>query len=133
VAAGLLFPHAAQAVQIIRRTRRLDGRAWRRETAYAITSLTAQDAQPAQLAGWIRGHWKIENQLHWVRDVTYAEDASQARTGTGPHVMASLRNLAISTHRLAGATNIAAALRHTARRPDQAIGMITGNAGTTLQ
>jgi predicted transposase YbfD/YdcC len=124
VKAGLGFPHAAQAIQVTRRTRRRDGK-WHQETAYAIISLPAEHAQPAQLAAWIRGHWKIENQLHWVRDVTYGEDASPSRTGTGAHVMASLRNLAIGLHRLAGATNIAAALRHTARRPDLAIKMIT--------
>ena len=56
-----------------------------------------------------------DNGLHWVRDVTFAEDLSQVRTGAAPQVMASLRNLAISLHRLAGATNIAAALRHHAR------------------
>jgi predicted transposase YbfD/YdcC len=56
-----------------------------------------------------------DNALHWVRDVTFAEDLSQVRTGHAPQVMASLRNLAISLHRLAGATNIAKALRHHAR------------------
>ena len=56
-----------------------------------------------------------DNGLHWVRDVTFAEDLSQIRTGAAPQVMASLRNLVISLHRLAGATNIAAALRHHAR------------------
>jgi predicted transposase YbfD/YdcC len=132
-AGGLLFPHAAQAIQIVRHRRRLAGGRWRRETVYAITSLPAEHAQPAQLAGWIRSHWKIENQLHWVRDVTFAEDASQARTGAGPHVMASLRNLAISVHRLAGETNIAAALRRTARRPERLIEMITRKEITTLQ
>jgi hypothetical protein len=69
-------------------------------------------------AGWqgrVRGHWQIENGLHWVRDVTYAEDLSQIRAGAGPQVMATLRNLAICLHRLAGATNIAAALRHHSR------------------
>ena len=53
--------------------------------------------------------------MHWVRDVTFAEDLSQVRTGHAPQVMASLRNLVISLHRLAGATNIAAALRHHSR------------------
>ena len=72
--------------------------------------------RPDELAAWIRGHWQIENALHWVRDVTFAEDLSQVRTGTAPQVMASFRNLAISLHRLAGATNIAAALRHHARK-----------------
>jgi hypothetical protein len=61
----------------------------------------------------------VENKLHWVRDVTFDEDRSQIRTGTGPRVMASLRNLAITVLRLAGFTNIAAALRHHARRSDR--------------
>jgi hypothetical protein len=56
-----------------------------------------------------------DNALHWVRDVTFAEDLSQVRTGHAPQVMASLRNLVISLHRLASATNIAKALRHHAR------------------
>jgi hypothetical protein len=52
-----------------------------------------------------------------VRDTTYREDASRARTGTAPRAMASLRNLAISTLRTAGHSSIAAALRHMARNP----------------
>lgn len=132
VPAGLAFPHAAQAIQVTRRTRRLKNKKWRTEVVYAICSLPAEHAQPAQLAAWIRDHWKIENQLHWVRDVTFGEDLSQARTGNGPHVMASLRNLAISLLRLAGTTNIAAALRRSARNPDRAIILATA-AITTSQ
>ncbi|AXE38835.1 hypothetical protein JS278_01672 [Acidipropionibacterium virtanenii] len=59
----------------------------------------------------------MENRLHWVRDVTFDEDRSQIRTGQGPHVMASLRNLAISIHRLTGATNMAQATRQAAWDP----------------
>jgi predicted transposase YbfD/YdcC len=117
VSAGLLFPHALQAIQITRRTRKLTEKKWRTETVYAITSLSAARATPTQLAAWIRGHWCIENRLHWVRDVTFDEDRSQIRTGDGPRVMATLRNLAISVLRLAGATNIAHALRHHAWDP----------------
>ncbi|MDQ6755087.1 MAG: hypothetical protein M3017_17225 [Actinomycetota bacterium] len=67
----------------------------------------------------------IENRLHWVRDVTYREDASQIRSGHGAHVMATFRNLAISIHRLAGATNIAKALR-TAMLDPQIARQLTG-------
>jgi hypothetical protein len=64
--------------------------------------------------------------LHWVRDVTFGEDASTARTGTGPHVMAALRNLVISILRLAGHASIAAGLRHAARDPARAFRLLTG-------
>jgi predicted transposase YbfD/YdcC len=119
VAAGLGFPHAAQAIQIIRRRRSRNGKRWSTETVYAITSLTATQVSPAELADVIRGHWTIEVRLHWVRDVVYDEDRSQIRTANGPRVMASLRNLAITVLRLTATTNIAAALRHHARRPDR--------------
>jgi predicted transposase YbfD/YdcC len=117
VSAGIVFPHARQAIQITRKTRRLKSKKWTTEIAYAVTSLTSEQATTAELARWVRGHWCIENRLHWVRDVTLDEDRSQIRTGNGPRVMASLRNLAISVLRLNGATNIAQALRHHAWNP----------------
>jgi hypothetical protein len=72
--------------------------------------------KPGRPADDLRGHWGIEA-LHHIRDVTYAEDASTARTGGLPRVMASLRNLAIGALRLTGHASIAAALRHNGRDP----------------
>src|SRR5829696_3629350 len=112
--AGLDFPHAVQALRITRRVRCLRSRRWRTVTVYAVTSLTATQASPARLADWIRGHWGIEV-LHHLRDVTFAEDASQVRTGAAPRTMASLRNLAIGILRARGRRDIAAALRYNAR------------------
>jgi Transposase DDE domain len=103
VAAGIAFHHAAQAIQI-RRRRPLNsrtGQRWSAETSYAVTSLAAHQATPAQIAAWIRGHWAIEA-VHHIRDVTYGEDASQIRTSNGPQVMAALRNLAIAIFKLPG-------------------------------
>ena len=71
------------------------------EVVYLITS--DRGADPATLAARVRGHWHIENKLHWVRDVTYQEDNSLVRTGNAPRVMATLRSLAISLLRLLGA------------------------------
>jgi predicted transposase YbfD/YdcC len=87
--AGLDFPHATQALRITRRVRPLAGRRWRTVTVYAVTSLTAAQASPARLADYVRGHWGIEA-LHHLRDTTFAEDASQVRTGTAARAMASL-------------------------------------------
>ena len=112
--AGLDFPHANQALRITRRVRPLTGSKWRTVTVYAVTNLHAAQAHPARLADWIRGHWAIEA-LHHIRDTTFAEDASQVRTGTAPRAMASLRNLTIGILHAHGHRNIAAALRRNAR------------------
>ncbi|MFL5795055.1 MAG: ISAs1 family transposase [Actinomycetota bacterium] len=113
------FPHAAQVVQVTRKRRALhtNTRRWQTVTAYAITSLPFAQASPARLADLIRGHWAIENGLHYIRDVTFAEDGSQVRTGTAPQVMACLRNLVIGVLSRAGPVNLAAALRHHSRDP----------------
>jgi hypothetical protein len=80
-----------------------------------VTRVT--QASPARIAGIIRGQWTIEDRLHWVRDLDWDEDRSQIRICNGPRIMASLRNLAVTILRLAGASSIAAALRYHARRP----------------
>jgi predicted transposase YbfD/YdcC len=115
---GEFFPHAAQAIKVVRRRRALGSRKWTTVTVYAITSLTAMQADPVLLARWLRGHWAIEA-LHWVRDVSFDEDRSQVHTSNGPQVMAALRNLVITALRLLGITNIAQALRHHARDPQR--------------
>jgi predicted transposase YbfD/YdcC len=122
---GIAFPHAQQAARIIR-TRTIDGKT-SRETAYLVTSLTAADAQPADLQKWARAEWLIENQVHNVRDVTFREDLHQARTGTGPAVMATLRNTAIGWHRINGASNIARANRRADRRSSDLIDAVTSS------
>jgi hypothetical protein len=111
------FPPPAQVLQVTRRVCDLATRKWHTVVVYAITSLSFQQARPARLADLIRRHWTIENGLHWVRDVTFAEDASQLRTGAAPQVMASSRNLAIGVLSRAGPVNLAAALRRHARDP----------------
>ena len=104
---AIKFPHARLAIQVIRRRKPLSSKKWHTETVYAITDLDYHQIRADELADALRGHWSIENRLHWVRDVTFAEDHSQIRTGNGPAVMAVLRNLVISLHRLAGTDNIA--------------------------
>jgi predicted transposase YbfD/YdcC len=114
------FAGAAQVAQV-RRTVTKKGKKTV-EVVYLITS--DRDAGPATLASWIRGHWHIENKLHWVRDVTYQEDKSLVRTGNAPRVMATLRGLAISLLRLDGHANIAAANRHHARDPQRTLKLL---------
>ena len=111
-------------LELQRHTTDLTGHTLRTEVAYGITSLTPTRAGPARLLRLLRGHWEIESTLHWVRDVTFDEDRSQVRTGHGPQVMASLRNLAISRLRVAGHRNIARGLRWAGRDPTRAFGLL---------
>lgn len=113
--AHLDYPHARQALQVVRWRRDLGTGRPTIERIYLVTSLPPGAATGSELAAWIRGHWLIENQLHHVRDRTFREDASKICTRHLPRVMAGLRNLAIGVHRQDGHTNIAAALRRTGR------------------
>ncbi|MCX5115312.1 transposase [Streptomyces sp. NBC_00378] len=99
VTRGLDFSHAAVTL----------------ERVYAVTDLTAEQADAPEIAHRVREHWGIENKIHHVRDTTFAEDASRVRTGTAPRAMAALRNLAIGALRLTGCDNIAAGLRKHSR------------------
>ena len=132
------LPGAAQVVQV-RRTRttkdrrsagkNADGSARRTtvEVVYLVCSLPMGQAQPEQVAAWVRGHWKLENRLHWVRDVVLDEDHHQLRTANGPENMAALRNLAISLIRLFHGPSacIASATRSLSRQPERAIKLLT--------
>ena len=112
------WPGLAQ-VCCVERTRRHRGRT-AVERAYAITSLPVERAD---VDIW-RGHWRIENKLHWVRDVVFGEDQSQVRTGSAPQLLAALRNLVLSMLRLNGVKNITAALRHNGWKPRETLTLI---------
>ena len=125
------FPSAKQMIMVVRERSTLKGQALGKpEIAFAITSLPRRKASPKKLARMLRGHWHIENRLHYVRDVTYREDLSRVRTGSGPRVMASLRNIAISVHRLRGETNIAHATRACCQKADRAFERLCGGTKT---
>jgi hypothetical protein len=108
------WPHVAQVGRLEREV--TAGGASTVEVQYLITSVPRERAGAATLLGWLRGHWTIENRLHYVRDVTMGEDANRTRVGSGPQALAALRNLAITTLRLDGVANIAAGLRRNAAR-----------------
>jgi len=121
VPAQVGFPYAEQVFELQRHTTDLGGRVLRTEVAYGVTSLAPERADAARLGVLVRGQWSIENRLHWVRDVVFAEDHSQVRTASGPQVLASVRNLVIGLLRLAGRASIARAVRWVGRNPARAL------------
>lgn len=105
-AADIDFPHIAQAACIRRTTLGPTGDCIRKEHAWPITSGPAPTLTAADLHTHVRGHWGIENKSHYPRDVTWREDAQQIYTGSGPQVLATLRNLALGLFRIKGINKI---------------------------
>ena len=92
---------------------------------YGITSLAPEQADAKRLAAIQRGHWGIENDLHWVRDVDLSEDASRILTGHAPQVMAIFRIVAISLLGLLAYDSPIEGLRHFAWNPAEAVAVVT--------
>jgi predicted transposase YbfD/YdcC len=111
------WPYLAQAFQVVRISRR--GRRRTREVRYGITSVPTTVATATQVLSWVRGHWQIENGLHYRRDVTLAEDASLVRRGQAPQVLATLNNFVCSVTAQAGVANLAAVQRSMAATFDR--------------
>jgi len=61
------------------------------EERYFISS---RALSAGEMLGFVRDHWKVENQLHWVLDVVFGEDSHQLQTGHGPANFTTLRKLA---------------------------------------
>ena len=118
------WPHLAQVFRVERRSILADGRV-REDVAYGVTSLPPTVADAERLLGLVRGHWGIENGLHYRRDVTLLEDRSQLRQGQAPQNLATLNNLVLGLVAGQGQTNVAAARRAYAAAPDQALALLT--------
>jgi len=119
------WPHAEQVFRIERRVRRLVDGKESNEVAYGITSLTSQEAPPAELLALVRRHWAIENSLHYCRDDTLREDRCTLRTGTAARAIAAINNLLLGLLRHGGVTNVPDARRRFAARLEEAWQLIS--------
>lgn len=129
---GIDFPNAAQILRVVRYRGGLDGQRTTKEVVFVITSLTAEQADVHALATLIRQHWHVENGIHYVRDVSFGEDRSHARTGNLPAVLACIRNTVIAALRLTGATTIPRARRWASQTPERIIGLFTTSANPVI-
>lgn len=111
------WPYLAQVFKLERRVTR--GQQISCEVRYGVTSLPAAVANAERLLTIARREWGIENGLHYRRDVSLDEDASQFRRGTGPQVMAALNNAVIGLVAPHGERNLAAIQRRFAYHFDR--------------
>ena len=98
---------------------------WKEAVRYGVTSLPATIANPERLLKLKRGHWTIENCLHYVKDVTMGEDQSTVHCENGPKIMAALRNTVVSLLRHAGFSTIAARMRYNSTHPQAALEVLS--------
>jgi predicted transposase YbfD/YdcC len=105
-ATGVDFPHIKQVACIRRNIYTTAGTWIRKEHAWIITSGDPSRISAADVHTYVRHHWRIENKSHYVRDTVWREDTQQIYTGSGPQVMATLRNLALGVLRLNGINTI---------------------------
>jgi len=121
-AVGIRWPGAAQ-VGRLERVRNVAGDVTSESTLF-VTSLPATAANAEALLELVRGHWGIENRLHFVRDVVLGEDACRVRSDHAPHVFAALRNTALNLLRGAGHERIASATRYFAAKAGEALALL---------
>lgn len=124
LAAYLDWPGAQQVRAIHRRVVTTKTGAVRAETVMGITSLLPTRAHARDLARSVRQHWHIENRSHWVRDVTFHEDAGRVRTIPIPQVRAALRNTVIGLLHAYGHTRILATLHDVQANPWDALSFL---------
>jgi predicted transposase YbfD/YdcC len=96
----------------------------RQETIYGVTSLSADQASPAQLLHMLRSYWKIENTLHYPRDVTLHEDHTRFKKPAAAHNMAIINNLVLSFLAKSNFSFVPSARRFFAAHPDQALALL---------
>jgi len=123
-ATGIDFPHIQQIACIRRNVFTPSGTWISKEHAWIATSGGSTDTTAADIHTHVRQHWGIENKSHYVRDTTWREDAQQAYTGSGPQVMATLRNLAAGLLRLNGFTKIKETTEWIARDRNRALPLL---------
>ena len=125
VSARLSWPYVSQAFRLQRTVTDCRTGQVREETAYGITSLAPLAAGPERLLAVARGHWSIENGLHYRRDVTFREDACRMKSHRAAQVLAVFNNLALGLLRTAGWQNLAAARRYYQAHLAEALALIT--------
>lgn len=119
----LNWPGVQQVFKLKRQTLIQVSGATRQEVVYGLTSLSPSDASPQRLLELIRGHWAIENGLHYRRDVTLGEDACRVGHWPSAQALATLNNLVLALL-IRHHPNAAKAQRHFAAHPDQALRLV---------
>jgi predicted transposase YbfD/YdcC len=117
------WPYAAQVFRLERRSVRIRDGLRMEKVTYGVTSLTAEEASPARLLQLVRGHWGIENKLHYRRDDTLHEDRCTLK-GQGAQAMAVINNLVLGLLHRSGVVNVPDARRYYEANLQEAVALV---------
>jgi predicted transposase YbfD/YdcC len=120
----LRWPHLEQVFRIEREVEEISTGKQRREVSYGVTSLRSEEASAARLMEIVRGHWAIENGLHYRKDKTLKEDACRLKRGEAAQVMAVINNLIVGLVLRQGMKNLAEARRRYSAYPLEALNLV---------
>jgi predicted transposase YbfD/YdcC len=105
----------------------------REEVVYGFTNLPIKIANAERILNLNQKHWHIENRLHYRRDVTMGEDASQVRIENAPQALAAINGGVLAFMDFLGVKNVASKMRHFCAHPEEAIYLLFGNISTVLR
>lgn len=118
------WPAVGQVLCLRKQVFHLKTRRVSTERVFGVTSLRPHQLDLANVLQRWRDHWSIENRLHWVKDVIFAEDACRVRSQSPPQALACLRNAVISIIHLKGFTSPKAARQHFALHLPAALALV---------
>ena len=125
------WPGVAQIFKIRRYVK--EGDKEREEVVYGFTNLPTKIANAKDILDLDQKHWYMENRLHYRRDVTMGEDASQVRIKNAPQALAAINGGVLAFMDFLGVKNVASQMRHYCAHPEEAIQLLFGNMSTVLQ
>ncbi len=96
----------------------------REEIVYGVTNLPRKKANAVRLLALQQAHWRIENRLHWRRDVTLGEDACQVRLSGAPQALAALNGAVLALMDWLQVPNVASQMRHFCAHPTEALHLL---------
>jgi len=114
----------AQVFRIRRHVKEGDNE--REETVYGLTNLPRKKANASRLLTFQQAHWRIENRLHYRRDVTLGEDACQVRMSGAPEALAALNGGVLALMDWLQVSNVASQMRHFCAHPREALQVLYG-------
>lgn len=118
------WPHLGQVFRLQRVVQRQKTNKITYQVIFGVSSLTTDGCSPQHLMALVRDHWQIENRLHYVRDVTFREDACTIRETKRQRILACINNLVIGLIRQCDFNFVPEARRFFSLHFDQAFALL---------